>query len=99
LLSELKDFEDDDDFRELGISTDYLHKDNINGVQAYSIKTTKKPQTQTDSQFVNEEHNTTFINYLRIAMDNCGFSRADAIRDRADFIEFSRKVRPKLYEV
>jgi len=26
LLSELEDFEDDDDFRELGISADYLHK-------------------------------------------------------------------------
>jgi len=32
-------------------------------------------------------------------MDNCGFSRADAIRGRADFIEFSRKVRPKLYKI
>jgi hypothetical protein len=29
LLSELEDFEDDDDFRELEISADYLHMDNI----------------------------------------------------------------------
>jgi hypothetical protein len=97
LLSELEDFEDDDDFRELGISADYLHKDNISGGPAYSIEITKKPQI--DSQFLNEEHNTTFINYLRIAMDNCGFSRPEAIRDKADFIEFSRKVRPKLYKI
>jgi hypothetical protein len=97
LLSELEDFEDDDDFRELGISADYLHKDNISGGPAYSVEITKKPQI--DSQFLNEEHNTTFINYLRIAMNNCGFSRPEAIRDKADFIEFCRKVRPKLYKI
>jgi hypothetical protein len=97
LLSELENFEDDDDFLELGISADYLHKDNISGGMAYSIEITKKPQI--DSQFLNEEHNATFIDYLRLTMRDCGFSRADVIRDRADFIEFSSKVRPKLYKI
>jgi hypothetical protein len=41
--------------------------------QAYSLQLTPKPSI--DGQFLYEEHDTTFINYLRICFDNCGFSR------------------------
>jgi hypothetical protein len=97
LLMELSDFEDDNDFRELGVSADYLHKDNISGGPMYSIEITKRPQI--DSLFLNEEHNTTFIKYLRLTMENCGFSRAGEISDRDDFNAFSRKVGPMLNKI
>lgn len=97
LLSELVDFEDDDDFCELGVSADYFHKDNTSGGPPYAIEITKKPQI--DSSFLNEEHNATFINYLRLTMEGCGFSRAGEISDREDFIAFSKKVRPMLYMI
>jgi hypothetical protein len=97
LLSELEGFEDDDDFRELCVSADYFHKDNISGGPPYSIEITKKPQI--DSNFLNEEHNTTFINYLRLTMEGCGFSRTGEISDKNDFIVFSRKVGPMLNKI
>jgi len=97
LLSEMDDFEEDDDFRELGVSADYFHKDNISGGPMYSIEITKMPQI--DSNFLNEEHNTTFINYLRLTMEGCGFSRTGEISDKNDFIAFYRKVGPMLNKI
>jgi len=97
LLSELDDREDNDFFHELGVSADYLHKDNISGGEMYSIEITKIPQV--DSHFLNEEHNTTFINYLRLAMANCGFSRGSKITDREDFTAFLQKVQPMLKKI
>ena len=43
------------------------------GGLAYLLQV-KKRQT-VDAEFLNEEHRTTFINYLRICFDNSGFSR------------------------
>jgi hypothetical protein len=41
LFSELEDFEDDDDFRELGISADYFIRTILAGGPAYSIEIRK----------------------------------------------------------
>ena len=54
----------EDGFVSLALAADYFHKDNISGGPAYALQLTSKPSI--DSQFLNEEHETTFINYLRI---------------------------------
>ena len=96
LLGEAKDLEPDEDGDPVGLplSADYYHKDNISGGPAYSIELTTKPQV--DSRYLNEEHETSFINYLRIAIENCGFSRAYEIEDLPEFNRYRSKVKPLL---
>ncbi len=72
LLAEAKQIELNDEPVGLPVSADYYHKDNISGGPPYSVEITAEPQV--DSRFLYEEHDTTFVNYLRIAMENCGFS-------------------------
>lgn len=78
----------------LQLSADYLHKDNISGGPAYSIEVTANPSI--DGKLLNEEHETTFVDYLRISFENCGFSRADALERIPSFEEFCDQVGPKL---
>jgi hypothetical protein len=78
----------------LSVSADYLHKDNISGGPPYQVELTARAQA--DSRFLNEEHDTTFVNYLRIAMDGCGFSRAGAVSHVDSYIQFSKKIKPLL---
>lgn len=96
LLREVKELEADDEDEEVGLPAagDYLHKDNISGGPMYRVELTRNPQV--DSKFLHEEHETTFINYLRIAMNNCGFSRAGAVSHLPHFIEYIDNVKPKL---
>ncbi|MEQ1799007.1 MAG: hypothetical protein ABL872_13725, partial [Lacibacter sp.] len=93
-LSYLKESYDEDGFVALDLSADYLHKDNTSGGPAYSLKLTENPSI--DSEFLNEEHNTTFINYLRISFDNCGFARIKNQENRNDYQAFFDKVKPQL---
>jgi len=96
LLAETRQMEPPEDSDPIGIpiSADYYHKDNISGGPPYSIELTERPQI--DSRFLNEEHETTFVNYLRITLDGCGFSKAFAAKDRPDFINYCKKVKPLL---
>lgn len=94
LLQEVKEIEADEEDLGLPVSADYFHKDNISGGPMYRIELTT--QQQVDSRFLNEDHNTTFINYLRIAMDNCGFPRAGVVSHLPDFTEYYNKVKPQL---
>jgi hypothetical protein len=94
LLEELKDMEVEDEEPGLSVSADYLHKDNISGGPGYAVELTRMPQAA--SRFLNEEHETSFINYLRIAMDGCGFSRGRAVSHLDSFVQFSEKIRPQL---
>jgi hypothetical protein len=97
LLSELSEIADEDEPMEfLDLSADYLHKDNISGGPAYAIEITSRPSI--DGLFVHEEHNTTFIDYLRICFENCGFSRGQYIND-PEFMRFVEKVRPQLLPI
>ena len=78
----------------LELSADYLHKDNISGGPPYSLEITKHPGF--DGLFLNEPNNTTFINYLRICIDNCGFPlirRADCVNNYQAFFD---KIKPLL---
>ncbi len=57
----------------INISPDYYHKDNVSGGMPYSIEITKEPSI--DSRVLFEEHNCTFIEYLRKCFEYGGFPR------------------------
>lgn len=84
----------EDGFVAIQLSADYFHKDNISGGQSYSLKVTSKRSV--DAEWLDEEHGTTFIDYLRICFDNCGFSRIAHIENNNDYRAFLRKVKPML---
>jgi hypothetical protein len=96
-LADLKDEHREQGFIGIPISADFYHKDNTSGGPPYSIKLTDKPSI--DGQFINEEHNTTFINYLRICFDNCGFSRITNPETKNSYQIFFDKVKPKLKRI
>jgi hypothetical protein len=93
-LSDLQKYYEEDGFVSLQLSADYFHKDNTSGGPAYSLKITNRQSV--DAEFLNEEHNTTFINYLRICFDNCGFSRITNPENDNDYKTFFDKVKPQL---
>lgn len=82
------------EFPFLEVAADYLHKDNISGGAPYSIQITTEPSI--DSLFLNEPHNTTFIDYLRTCFENCGFSRITESKYNNDYRAFFDKVKPQL---
>jgi hypothetical protein len=94
LLEEVEDMEIEDEEPGLSVSADFLHKDNVSGGPCYAVELTAGPQA--DSRLLNEEHETSFINYLRIVMEGCGFSRAGAVGHLDSFVQFSRKIKPQL---
>jgi hypothetical protein len=96
---DIQQYVDDEDFgcAFLDLSADDLHKDNVSGGQAYAIVITKKQQI--DAKFMNEPNETTFINYLRICFDNCGFPGMTGTNINPDFQVFCNKVRPQLLKI
>ncbi|GAA3760516.1 hypothetical protein [Flavobacterium ginsengiterrae] len=96
-LETFEEYYNEDGFIHLDLSADYLHKDNISGGAPYALQITKNPSV--DSQFLNEEHNTTFINYLRICFENCGFSRITNPKYKNDYQAFFEKVKPQLKKI
>ena len=88
------DDEEDYGYAFLELSADELHKDNVSGGSPYSLKIEEEPTV--DSDFVDEPHNTTFIDYLRICFDYCGFPGNP---DNEDYHELVAKVRPKLKQI
>ena len=110
-LDDLVSYISDDDWKEymseelengaqypyLELAADYYHKDNVSGGLPYSIQITKAPCI--DSLFLNEPNGTNFINYLRICMENCGFSRIAEPAYKNDYQEFFDKVKPQLKKI
>jgi hypothetical protein len=96
-MADLKDEYKEEGFIGIPISADFYHKDNTSGGPPYSIKLTDRPSV--DGQFINEEHNTTFINYLRISFDHCGFSRITNPDNKNNYQSFFDKVKPKLRRI
>ncbi|QLC66983.1 hypothetical protein LPB248_11950 [Flavobacterium sp. LPB0248] len=96
-LETFQDYYEDDGFVSLELSADYLHKDNVSGGSPYSLQITNRPSI--DSLFLNEEHNTTFINYLRICFENCGFTRITNPKYKNDYKVFFEKVKPQLKRI
>ncbi len=79
------------------LSPDDLHKDNVSGGPAYAIKISK---TQTvDSDFVNDPNETSFINYLRICCEHCGFPGLKLSSGNSKYDEFVSKVKPLLRKI
>lgn len=78
----------------LELAADYLHKDNISGGLPYSIQITEKESI--DGLFLNEPNQTTFIDYLRICMENCGFPGSANFRQHQSYRNFFEKVKPQL---
>ncbi|MFI5137438.1 MAG: hypothetical protein ACHQIM_06395 [Sphingobacteriales bacterium] len=108
-LDDLVSYVSDDDWKEylsealtdnytphpnIELAADYYHKDNVSGGPPYSIQITKEPSI--DSLFLNEPNKTTFINYLRVCMENCGFSRITEPEYKNDYKAFFEKVKPQL---
>lgn len=81
----------------LELSADYLHKDNISGGMPYSIELTEQPSI--DGLFLFEPHETTFIDYLRISIDKCGFSLISEAEIKNDFKSFFSRVKPQLLKI
>ena len=96
-LSDLKEYLEGDGYVSLELSADYYTKDNVSGGLPYSIKLTDKPSI--DAPFLYEEHDTTFINYLRICFENCGFSRMNNPDKINDYQYFFDKVKPQLKKI
>ena len=96
LVSELEDLEEreDDEFPQLCISADYLHKDNISGGPPYGVEITR--ERSIDGLFLDEEHDITFIKYLRLSMEHGGFSRGEDCISIKEFMDFRQTVKPKL---
>jgi hypothetical protein len=78
----------------LDLAADDLHKDNVSGGQAYAIQISNQPSI--DSNFLNEPNNTTFVNYLRICFDNCGFPGITRADMQNNYQHFFDKVKPHL---
>jgi hypothetical protein len=96
-ISESKEYYEGDGFVALELAADFYTKDNVSGGLPYSIKLTNKPSI--DAPFLYEEHDTTFVNYLRICFDNCGFSRMNNPDNINDYQKFFDKVRPQLKKI
>jgi hypothetical protein len=96
-LSYMTDGYEKERYTSLQLAADYLHKDNISGGPPYSLLITK--DRSVDGLFLNEEHNTSFINYLRICFENCGFSRISDSGYDNDNQSFFSKVKPQLKSI
>ena len=98
-LEEMQEYAEEDEFFEayLDLSPDSLHKDNISGDIPYAIEITPEPII--DGFFMNEPNDTTFIDYLRICFDYCGFpGLANSTHDN-DYQSFFDEVKPKLQKI
>ena len=81
----------------LELAADSLHKDNVSGGLPYSIEIPKQPSV--DAHFINEPHGTTFINYLRICFEHCGFPGMAQQKDNEIYNAFCNKVKPQLKKI
>ena len=97
-LEEMEEYIQDDDFgfAFLYLSADSLHKDNISGGAPYALQLNR--QKSIDGKFLNEPNDTTFINYLRICFEKCGFPGMSSA-DNKIFQEFFDKVKPQLQKI
>lgn len=90
----ISDLLESDEMPALELAADYLHKDNISGGPAYSLQITENDSL--DSLFLNEPNETTFIDYLRICMESCGFPGDSDFRQHHSYKNFYAKVKPQL---
>ena len=87
----------DEESPSLILSADVYHKDNISGGPPYSLEIT--PHKSFDSIFLDEPHETTFINYLRICFEDCGFPGIRNSMYANNYETFFEKVHPRLLKL
>ncbi len=87
---------EDEDISEafIDLAADDLHKDNVSGGAPYAIQITKEPSI--DGLFLNEPNETTFIDYLRICFENCGFPGITRPDLQNNYQALFDKVKPQL---
>ncbi|MDF4203277.1 hypothetical protein PXD56_09945 [Maribacter sp. SA7] len=97
-IENIQPYVDDEEFgcAFLDLSADDLHKDNASGGQPYSLEITKKQTI--DGRFLNEVNETSFINYLRICFDYCGFPGI-TYDENNDYQSFFDKVKPLMKKI
>ena len=93
----MDDYMQEDGTTFLELAADVYHKDNVSGGPAYSLLITEEPAV--DSVFINEPHETTFINYLRVCFDYGGFPGLAAGDYPDDYEAFLEKVKPQLKKI
>ena len=95
---EIQQYVDDEEFgcAFIDLSADDLHKDNVSGGQSYALEITKEKSV--DAKFLNEPNETTFINYLRICFEHCGFPGIKT-SDNSNFNFFCKSVKPQLKKI
>jgi hypothetical protein len=69
-LHALSDGDSGEDGLLLELAPDELHKSNVSGGPSYGIRI---PDSGADSEFINEWNETTFVDYVRIALGAAGF--------------------------
>ncbi|RBQ10102.1 hypothetical protein [Pedobacter miscanthi] len=97
-LEEMHEYIEDEEFGSafLELSADNFHKDNVSGGAPYALQLTQAKSI--DGYFLNEPNETTFINYLRICFESCGFP---GMRNQSNqsFQNFFDKVKPQLKKI
>ena len=78
-------------------SAHYYHKDNISGGFPYAIEITKDKNI--DSRVLFDDQENTFINYLRLCFNNCGFLKITYPEHGNDYISFFQSVSPTLKQM
>jgi len=94
---EMQEIVEEDELPYLELSADDLHKDNVSGGPPYSLEIATHPSV--DGLFFNEPNNSTFINYLRICFNNCGFPLIRRPDCNNDYQVFFDKVKPLLQAI
>lgn len=96
---DVQQYLDDESFGSafLDLSADDLHKDNVSGGLPYAMQITSEPSI--DGNFMNEPNHTTFINYLRICFEYCGFPGITRHDMNNDYQAFFGKVKPQLKNI
>ncbi len=97
MMEEMREEEGEESPVYLDFSGDYYHKDNVSGGAPYAIEITEKPSI--DSRVLFDDVETTFINYLRLSFDNCGFMKITYPEHNNDYEAFFNLVKPQLKKI
>jgi hypothetical protein len=92
--SQVEEGEPDVKFYRVPLAPDYYHKDNVSGGEGYKMQV---PNAAIDGFLENEGHDTTFVNYLRLAFRYGGFPGIQA--DNLSFTDVITKLTDKLMPI
>jgi Flp pilus assembly protein TadD len=76
----------------LSVAPDYLHKQNISGGSAYAFELPTQASDAVDPDLLEESHETTLVEYLRICFAQGGFPLLEVARRPVDDIYINHRV-------